>query len=84
MEDKNIRINLFIQQLNKSNALGYNRQYVASNVDYNFKILDNAYEGTGKIYAALKTAIENNTCEECGHIKKGGVPINEGFFWPDG
>jgi len=64
MEDKNIRINLFIQQLNKSNALGYNRQYVASNVDYNFKILDNAYEGTGKIYAALKTAIENNTCED--------------------
>ena len=44
MEDKNIKINLFIQQLNKSNALGYNRQYVASNVDYNFKILDNAYE----------------------------------------
>ena len=64
MEDKNIRINLFIQQLNKSNALGYNRQYVASNVDYNFKILDNAYEGTGKIYAALKTAIESNTCAD--------------------
>ena len=62
MEDKNIKINLFIKQLNKSNALGYNKQYVASNADYNFKILDNAYEGTGKVYAKLKTAIQNNTC----------------------
>ena len=62
MEDKNIKINLFIKQLNKSNALGYNKQYVASHADYNFKILDNAYEGTGKMYAKLKTAIQNNTC----------------------
>jgi len=74
MEDKNIKINLFIKQLNKSNALGYNKQYVASHADYNFKILDashadynfkildNAYEGTGKVYAKLKTAIQNNTC----------------------
>ena len=37
MEDKNIKINLFIKQLNKSNALGYNKQYVASHADYNFK-----------------------------------------------
>tara|TARA_R100000008_G_C3578215_1_gene166617 strand:- start:373 stop:1182 length:810 start_codon:yes stop_codon:yes gene_type:complete len=28
--------------------------------------------------------VYENTCEECGHINKGGVPINEGFFWPDG
>ena len=62
MEDKNIKINLFIKQLNKSNALGYNKQYVASHADYNFKILDNAYEGTGKVYAKLKTAIQNNNC----------------------
>jgi len=62
MEDKNIKINLFIKQLNKSNALGYNKQYVASHADYNFKILDNAYEGTGRVYAKLKTAIQNNTC----------------------
>jgi len=62
MEDKNIKINLFIKQLNKSNALGYNSQYVASQPDYNFKILDKAYEGTGKVYAELKTAIQNNTC----------------------
>jgi hypothetical protein len=62
MEDKNIKINLFIKQLNKSNALGYNSQYVASQPDYNFKILDKAYEGTGKVYAELKTAIQNNAC----------------------
>ena len=64
MEDKNIKINLFIKQLNKSNALGYNSQYVASHVDYNFKILDRAYENTGRIYAKLKTTIQNNTCQD--------------------
>lgn len=64
MEDKNIKINLFIKQLNKSNALGYNKLYVASQPDYNFKILDKAYEGTGKVYAKLKTIIQNNTCQD--------------------
>ena len=64
MEDKNIRINLFIKQLNKSNALGYNKLYVASQPDYNFKILDRAYEGTGKMYAKIKTAIQNNACQD--------------------
>lgn len=62
MEDKNIQINLFIKQLNQSNALGYNKEYLARNADYNFKILDKAYEGTGKLYAQLKTAINNNQC----------------------
>jgi len=62
MEDKNIQINLFIKQLNKSNALGYNSRYLSTPVDYNFKILDRAYEGTGKIYAKLKTSLQNNTC----------------------
>ena len=64
MEDKNIKINLFIKNLNKSNALAYNKDYVASHADYNFKILDNAYEGTGELYAKLKTDIQNNTCED--------------------
>ncbi len=64
MEDKNIKINLFIKQLNKSNALGYNKLYVASQPDYNFKILDKAYENTGKMYAKLKTIIESNTCQD--------------------
>ena len=65
MEDKNIQINLFIKQLNQSNALGYNKEYLARNADYNFKILDKAYEGTGKLYAQLKTAINNNQCDDC-------------------
>ena len=57
MEDKNIKINLFIKQLNQSNALGYNPAYIASTADYNFAILDRAYENTGKVYAELKTAL---------------------------
>ncbi len=64
MEDKNIKINLFIKQLNKSNALGYNKLYVASQPNYNFKILDKAYESTGEMYANLKTIIQNNTCQD--------------------
>tara|TARA_R100001509_G_scaffold27705_1_gene14511 strand:- start:8577 stop:9680 length:1104 start_codon:yes stop_codon:yes gene_type:complete len=64
MEDKNIKINLFIKQLNKSNALGYNNAYVASQPNYNFKLLDRAYENTGKLYAKLKTIIQNNTCQD--------------------
>tara|TARA_R100001015_G_C4627762_1_gene187477 strand:- start:1364 stop:2479 length:1116 start_codon:yes stop_codon:yes gene_type:complete len=64
MEDKNIKINLFIRQLNQSNALGYNKRYIASTADYNFKILDRAYEGTGRVYAKLKTAINNNNCSD--------------------
>ena len=27
--------------------------------------------------------VYETTCEECSHINKGGVPITEGFFWPD-
>mgnify|MGYP003340528081 FL=1 len=64
MEDKNIKTNLFIKNLNKSNVLAYNKDYVASHADYNFKILDNAYEGTGELYAKLKSDIENNSCED--------------------
>lgn len=66
MEDKNIKINLFIKQLNQSNALGYNPAYIASTADYNFAILDRAYENTGKVYAELKTALNNNQCVEPG------------------
>jgi hypothetical protein len=66
MEDKNIKINLFIKQLNQSNALGSNPAYIASTADYNFAILDRAYENTGKVYAELKTALNNNQCIEPG------------------
>ena len=64
MEDKNIKINLFIKNLNKSNTLAYNKDYVASHADYNFKILDNAYEGTGELYAKLKSSVQNNSCAD--------------------
>ena len=60
MEDKNIKINLFIKQVNESNALGSNHAYVASTADYNFKLLDRAYSDTGRLYAKLKTALNNN------------------------
>ncbi len=67
MENKNIIYNLSIQQANKSNALAYNKDYVANNIDASFKILDNAYAGTGKQYAKLKMAIESSKCidERC-------------------
>lgn len=62
MENKNITYNLTIKQANQSNALAYNKEYVASNIDTTFGILDNAYAGTGKIYAKLKMAIESGKC----------------------
>jgi len=67
MENKNIIYNLSIQQANKSNALVYNKNYVASNIDASFKILDNAYAETGKKYAKLKMDIQLGKCssENC-------------------
>jgi len=62
--DKNIQINLLIKQFNESNVLAHNSGYVASDPDYNFKILDNAYAHTGKMYAKVKMAIESNKCND--------------------
>ena len=62
--DKNIKINLLIKQFNESNVLAHNSNYVASDPDYNFKILDNAYAHTGKMYAKVKMAIEANKCND--------------------
>ena len=62
MENKNITYNLSIKQLNKSNALAYNKAYVATNIDTSFGILDNAYKETGITYAKLKMAIESGKC----------------------
>ena len=62
--EKNIQINLFIKQLNQSNALAHTPMYLAHSADYNFKILDTAYSETGKMYAALKTAINTNRCSD--------------------
>ena len=40
MEDKNIRINLQIKQLNQSNILGYDERYISGSSNYNFALLD--------------------------------------------
>ena len=66
MEDKNIRINLQIKQLNQSNILGYDERYISGSSNYNFALLDNAYKDTGKVYAKLKTSIQNNDCMQPG------------------
>lgn len=62
MENKNIANNLFLLQRNESNALGYNTNFLAHSYDVDFDILGKAYEGTGRAYAKLILAIENNTC----------------------
>ncbi len=67
MENKNILYNLTLKQANQGNALAYNRNYVASNIDTTFGLLDNAYRGTGKTYAKLKMAVDSGNCigESC-------------------
>jgi len=62
MEDINIKKNLFIKQFNQSSAIAYNEQFLAFPADYNFRILDKAYEPLVSVYAKTKIAIENNTC----------------------
>ena len=63
MENNNILQNLFLKQFNESNAIAYNKAFVASASDYSFQLLDNAYRLAGKYYAKLKIAIESNKCE---------------------
>jgi len=62
MENKNVINNLVIKQVNKSNAIAYNKKYLAESSDYDFKILDNAYADTAKLYASLKMSIINKKC----------------------
>ena len=61
--NKNLQNNLFLKQFNESNAIAYDKDFVASGSDYNFQLLDNAYRNVGKIYAKLKIAVETNKCE---------------------
>ncbi len=63
MENNNILQNLFLKQFNESNAIAYNKTFVAGDSDYNFQLLDNAYRLAGKHYAKLKIAIDSNKCE---------------------
>jgi len=72
MENKNIEKNLFLKQLNESGALGFDKDFIATSYDVNFDILGKAFEGTGRAYAKLTMAIENNTCvsENCEYERK--------------
>ncbi len=72
MENKNIEKNLFLKQLNESGALGFDKDFIATSYDVNFDILGKAFEGTGRAYAKLTMAIENNTCvsKNCEYERK--------------
>ena len=63
MENNNILQNLFLKQFNDSNAIAYNKAFVAGASDYSFQLLDNAYRLAGQHYARLKIAIESNKCQ---------------------
>ena len=62
MENRNIEKNLFIKQIQDSDVFGYNVDFIAKATDYEFAMLDKAYEGTGRQYAKLKSAIDQNKC----------------------
>ena len=59
----NIKQNLMIKQLNESDFLAYDKDYLSNPVDSNFNIIK-AFEGTEKQYAQLELAIKNNTCQD--------------------
>jgi len=70
MEDLNIKRNLYIKQFNNSNAIAYNKDFLASSADYNFRILDNAYQPMVRVYAKTKLAIKNNNCESINCVRE--------------
>ena len=62
MKERNIKVNLFIKHMNQSDAMAYNMEYVAARTVSEFGILNKTYEGSGRLYAKLKTSIDNNNC----------------------
>ena len=62
--ENNLYQNLFLKQFNESDAIAYNDGFTSRASDYNFQLLDNAYRDTGRLYAKLKLAIENNNCQD--------------------
>ena len=44
--------------------MAYNKEYMAKPIDVNFGLFDKAYQDTGRTYAKLKLAIQNNKCED--------------------
>ena len=67
MENKNVTTNLLIKQMLQSDAMGYNLEYIATPVDIEFRLLEKAYQNTGREYAQLKIAIQQGQCmdENC-------------------
>jgi len=67
MENKNVTTNLLIKQMLQSDAMGYNLEYIATPVDIEFRLLEKAYQNTGREYAKLKIAIQQGQCmdENC-------------------
>jgi hypothetical protein len=63
MKNKNIINNLIIKQMNTSDSLAFNKDFLSKSRDVNFNILGKAFANTAKTYAKLKIAIEDNTCE---------------------
>ena len=62
--EENIIRNLTLQQYTASNAIAYNKNFVSDSSDYNYNILERAYQETGKIYAKLKMAIKSKKCND--------------------
>tara|TARA_B100000579_G_scaffold95537_1_gene75654 strand:- start:13774 stop:14877 length:1104 start_codon:yes stop_codon:yes gene_type:complete len=63
MKDRNKQVNLFIKHMEQSDAMAYNMDYVAAKTVAEFGVLNKTYENTGKLYAQLKTKIDNNQCD---------------------
>ena len=64
MENKNITTNLLIKQMLQSDAIAYNADYVAKDIDMEFGVLNKAYQNTGREYAQLKIAVQQGNCQE--------------------
>jgi len=62
--ENNLNKNLFLQQFNNSDAIAYDKSFTSSTSDYNFRLIDNAYRSTGRVYAKLKLTIDSNNCQE--------------------
>ena len=62
MENVNNTTNLLIKQMIKSDAIAYDMDYVSKPVDIDFGVLNKAYQTTGREYAKLKMAIQQNKC----------------------
>ena len=64
MENKNITTNLLIKQMLQSDAIAYNANYVAKDIDMEFGVLNKAYQDTGREYAQLKIAVQQGNCQD--------------------